>query len=83
MFMVGVALRLHAADLKQSAAAFLATLPARLAGVELDPFSAWIAQVMMEAALLPLCIEAGTRLPVLVRRRPRMTWLLVTRPMAR
>jgi adenine-specific DNA-methyltransferase len=67
MFMVGVALRLHAADLKQSAAAFLATLPARLAGVELDPFSAWIAQVMMEAALLPLCIEAGTRLPVLVR----------------
>jgi predicted RNA methylase len=67
MFMVGVALRARAADLQKSAASFLATLPARVAGVELDPFSAWIAQVMMEVALLPLCIEAGTRLPVLVR----------------
>jgi adenine-specific DNA-methyltransferase len=67
MFMVGVALRMRAADSTQPAISFLETLPARLTGVDLDPLSAWIAQVMLEAALLPLCIEAGARLSVLVR----------------
>lgn len=38
----------------------------RLAGLEIDPFSAWLSQVLLEAALLPLCRAIGRRLPPLV-----------------
>jgi predicted RNA methylase len=36
---------------------------ARLAGVEIDPFSAWMARVFMEAALWPHCVAARLRVP--------------------
>ena len=35
-------------------------------GLEIDPFSAWMSQVFLEAVLLPLSQEAGRDLPVLV-----------------
>jgi hypothetical protein len=36
---------------------------ARLAGVEIDPFAAWMARVFLEAALWPRCVAARLRLP--------------------
>ena len=36
---------------------------ARLAGVEIDPFAAWMARVFLEAALWPHCVAARLRLP--------------------
>lgn len=38
----------------------------RLRGYELDPFGAWLSQVSLDAALLPVSRAAGRRLPVLV-----------------
>lgn len=38
----------------------------RLRGAEIDPFSAWMSQVLLEAALLDLCRAVGRRLPPLV-----------------
>lgn len=41
-------------------------IAARLRGIELDPFAAWITQVLLEASLLPLCVKAGTRFPQVI-----------------
>ncbi len=41
----------------------LENLERRLRGIEVDPFSAWMTQVLLEAALLELCRAAGRRLP--------------------
>ena len=38
----------------------------RLRGYELDPFGAWLSQVSLDAALLPVSRAANRRLPVLV-----------------
>jgi adenine-specific DNA-methyltransferase len=38
----------------------------RLRGYELDPFGAWLSQVSLDAAMLPVSRQAGRRLPVLV-----------------
>lgn len=38
----------------------------RLRGFEIDPFAAWIAQVLLEATVMELCRRAGKRLPVVV-----------------
>lgn len=38
----------------------------RLRGFEIDPFAAWMSQVLVEAALLTLCMDADERLPALV-----------------
>jgi adenine-specific DNA-methyltransferase len=38
----------------------------RLRGYELDPFGAWLSQVALDAAMLPVSRAAGRRLPVLV-----------------
>jgi tRNA1(Val) A37 N6-methylase TrmN6 len=51
-----------------SALAFLERLETRLVAIELDPVSAWMAQVMLEVAMLPVCREANARLPLLVRQ---------------
>lgn len=39
----------------------------RLRGFEVDPFAAWMSQVLIEAALLPMCAAGGRRLPQLVQ----------------
>ncbi|RMO67076.1 Eco57I restriction-modification methylase domain-containing protein [Pseudomonas syringae group genomosp. 3] len=37
-------------------------LDVRLKGTDIDPFAAWMAQVLVEAAILPLCVSARRRL---------------------
>ncbi len=44
----------------------LQELGGRLRGFEIDPFAAWIAQVMLEATLMAICRRSGKRLPVVV-----------------
>lgn len=44
----------------------LTDLARRLKGFEIDPFAAWMSQVLVEAALLPFCTKTGARLPQLV-----------------
>ena len=41
-------------------------IAARLRGYELDPFGAWLSQVALDAAMLPVSRAANRRLPVLV-----------------
>jgi adenine-specific DNA-methyltransferase len=38
----------------------------RLKGFEIDPFAAWMSQVLVEASLLPICSSPDCRLPQLV-----------------
>lgn len=38
----------------------------RLRGYEIDPFAAWLSQVMLDAVVLPVTVAAGRGLPVLV-----------------
>lgn len=40
----------------------LRSLSRRLKGVELDPFAAWMSTVLLESAVLPLCISANRRM---------------------
>lgn len=40
----------------------LRQLDVRLKGTDIDPFAAWMAQVLVEAAILPLCVSARRRL---------------------
>ncbi|MFM2042712.1 MAG: hypothetical protein RLY86_1288, partial [Pseudomonadota bacterium] len=61
-----VAMRMAEALQGAEPAIALQNIAARLRGWELDPFAAWIAQVMLELALLPLVEAAGRRLPRLV-----------------
>ncbi len=42
--------------------AALRQLEARLRGLEIDPFAAWLAQVCVEAAVIETCVAAGRRL---------------------
>ena len=42
-------------------------IAARLRGYEIDSFAAWLAQVTLEAALLPAIRSSGQRLPLVVR----------------
>lgn len=39
----------------------------RLKGFEIDPFAAWMSQVLVEIALIKTCIDAKTRLPTIVK----------------
>ncbi len=39
----------------------------RLQGFEIDPFAAWMSQVFVECALLPLCRAADLRFPTVVK----------------
>jgi hypothetical protein len=44
----------------------LKNIASRLRGIEIDPFAAWMSQVLLEAALLPLCLKADIRMPSVV-----------------
>lgn len=50
----------------QPAARVLDCIFATVRGLEIDPFSAWLSQVFLEAVLLPLSRKTGRALPVLV-----------------
>lgn len=68
VFPVEAALRMRAACTDVPATAFLKHLETHLVGVEVDPVSGWMAQVLLEVAMLPVCEEANERLPLLVRQ---------------
>jgi adenine-specific DNA-methyltransferase len=62
-FLAPVALRMLTVDGSRGAQAF-GMLTARLKGFEVDPFAAWMSQVLVEAAVLPVC--EGQRLPEII-----------------
>lgn len=65
-FLAPVAMRMVKHTTKTSAKLILEDIVARLRGIELDPFAAWMTQVLLEASLLPLCVAAKERLPQVV-----------------
>lgn len=47
----------------------LGHVAARIVGYEIDPFAAWMAQVFAEIEILPVCLAAGQRLPIIAKVR--------------
>lgn len=65
-FLTPVALKiLSSLDVRKPAAA-LSHIASHVQGFELDPFGAWMSQVVLESALIDLCRAAGRRLPRIV-----------------
>jgi len=67
-FLAPVALRMVFCAEKTGASPtwILKQLSKRLRGAEIDPFAAWMTRVLLDAALIPLCMAAGRRLPDVV-----------------
>lgn len=65
-FLAPVAIRMVKRMPKSSAEWTLKRIAKRLRGIEIDPFAAWMSSVILEASILPLCVEAKRRLPNLV-----------------
>jgi hypothetical protein len=65
-FLAPLAMRMIKSMPKASAEWTLKRISQRLRGIEIDPFAAWMSSVILEASILPLCIEAKRRLPNLV-----------------
>ena len=65
-FLTPVAQRIIDALPNCSPAILIENIGARLRGYELDPFGAWLSQVSLDAAMLPLSCASGRRLPVVV-----------------
>lgn len=63
-FLVPIALQMLDDSSGLAPADKLVNISARLKGVEIDPFCAWMAHVLVEAALIDICHESGDRLPV-------------------
>ncbi len=71
-------------QLTGSPSSIILSLSRRLRGYEIDPFSAWLSQVALDAAVLPLTVSTDCQLPVLVsvsdtlgRHQPRNRFDLV------
>ncbi|MCG8116186.1 MAG: Eco57I restriction-modification methylase domain-containing protein, partial [Candidatus Thiodiazotropha endolucinida] len=65
-FLAPVAMRMIKRMPKASAEWTLKRIGQRLRGIEIDPFAAWMSSVILEASILPLCVEAKRRLPNVV-----------------
>ncbi|WP_343742902.1 Eco57I restriction-modification methylase domain-containing protein [Herbaspirillum huttiense] len=65
-FLAPLALRMVAKDGGASPEWVLRRLAKRLKGLEIDCFAAWMTSVLLEAAVLPLCIAANRRMPDVV-----------------
>ncbi len=65
-FLAPVAMRMIKRMPKASAEWTLKRISQKLRGIEIDPFAAWMSSVILEASILPLCVEAKGRLPNLV-----------------
>ena len=65
-FLAPIALRMLKKMPLASAEWTLKQISSRLRGIEIDPFAAWMTSVLLEAALMPLCIQSKRRLPNLV-----------------
>ena len=66
-FLAPVARRMVASRNGLDACAVLRDVERRLAGFEVDPFAAWMSQVVLDVALSDLCREAGAQLGSVVR----------------
>lgn len=62
-FLVPAALRIVKATPQCSAEWLIRRLGKQLKGFEIDPFAAWMAHVLVEAAIMPLCVKSQRRLP--------------------
>jgi adenine-specific DNA-methyltransferase len=62
-FLVDAADRMAAAMPEADPAIVLAAIGARLRGWDIDPFACWLAQAVVEAALLEQVLASGKRLP--------------------
>jgi hypothetical protein len=65
-FLAPVAVRMWKRGKTGSAELVLRRIASRIRGIEIDPFAAWMSQTLLEAALLPLCLKAGMRMPEVV-----------------
>jgi adenine-specific DNA-methyltransferase len=65
-FLTPVALKILSSLGAKRPAAALDHISTHVRGFELDPFGAWMSQVVLEAALIDLCRAAGRRLPRVV-----------------
>lgn len=65
-FLAPIAMRMIERMPKASAEWTLKSISKRLRGIEIDPFAAWMSSVILEASILPLCVEAKKRLPNLI-----------------
>ncbi len=65
-FLAPVALRMLKRSTKNSPTEILDDISARLRGIELDPFAAWITQVILEASLLSICVASNKRFPQVI-----------------
>ncbi|MDD9961577.1 MAG: N-6 DNA methylase [Gammaproteobacteria bacterium] len=66
-FLAPVARRMVASCKGRDARAVLRDVERRLVGFEVDPFAAWMSQVVLDVALSDLCREAGAQLGPVVR----------------
>jgi len=65
-FLAHAALRMKKTFAVADSAFVLRNITTRLHGFEIDPFAAWLSQVLLEAALLDICRGANKRLPDVV-----------------
>jgi predicted RNA methylase len=65
-FLAPLALRMLKSMPIASAEWSLKQISRRIKGIEIDPFAAWMTSVLLEAALMPLCVKAKKRLPNIV-----------------
>lgn len=62
-FLAPVALKMLKQQKGASSEWIFGSLIKRLKGVEIDPFAAWMSLVLLEAALMPLCVSTQRRIP--------------------
>ncbi|HHY2940182.1 TPA: HsdM family class I SAM-dependent methyltransferase [Enterobacter roggenkampii] len=62
-FLAPVALRMLKKEKGSSPEWIFRRLTKRLKGIEIDPFAAWMSLVLLEAAVMPLCISTKRRIP--------------------
>ena len=66
-FLAPVARRIVSALEGCDPAILIGNIGSRVRGYEIDPFSAWLSQVTLDAVLLPAAMLAGRQLPRVVR----------------
>ncbi|WP_058973353.1 HsdM family class I SAM-dependent methyltransferase [Type-D symbiont of Plautia stali] len=62
-FLAPVALRMLKNEKGSSPEWIFRRLVKRLKGIEIDPFAAWMSLVLLEAAIMPLCVSTKRRIP--------------------
>ena len=68
--------RLDATD----SAFVLRNIATRLHGFEIDPFAAWVSMVLLETALLPVCLKANKRLPDMIETKDSLAMSKSVKP---